>query len=215
MEDKRLERKRFIVSLVVYGVCLSMLIGFFVIHYTVARYSVGDETSYSAELKDFNIDFQLKYTDGGIQQTVGAADLSANNGVVRLTKEQYNTLELDSVYSGEGRCYYRVKIIESWIMVDGANSTIIPHSLSEYDLNSNFYDNRSYDGWVYCKEAIDGESDSSLKSLNVLSVSSGGIDAPDLLNDDASNYVEIAVEVEAVQWNRAKEIWGLNKLPWE
>ena len=215
MEDKRLERKRFIVSLVVYGVCLSMLIGFFVIHYTVARYSVGDETSYSAELKDFNIDFQLKYTDGGIQQTVGAADLSANNGVVRLTKEQYNTLELDSVYSGEGRCYYRVKIIESWIMVDGANSTIIPHSLSEYDLNSNFYDNRSYDGWIYCKEAIDGESDSSLKSLNVLSVSSGGIDAPDLLNDDASNYVEIAVEVEAVQWNRAKEIWGLNKLPWE
>lgn len=215
MEDKRLERKRFIVSLVVYGVCLSMLIGFFVVHYTVARYSVGDETSYSAELKDFNIDFQLKYTDGGTQQTVGAADLSANNGVVRLTKEQYNTLELDSVYTGEGRCYYRVKIIESWIMVDGANSTIIPHSLSEYDLNSNFYDNRSYDGWIYCKEAIDGDSDDELKSLNVLSVSSGGIDAPDLLDDDASNYVEIAVEVEAVQWNRAKEIWGLNKLPWE
>lgn len=215
MEDKRLERKRFIVSLVVYGVLLSMLIGFFAVHYTVARYSVGDETSYSGELKDFDISFQLKYMDSGVEQTVSATDLAATNGVVRLTKEQYNTLKLDTVYSGEGRCYYRAKIIESWIMVDGANSTIIPHSLSAYTLNENFYDNRSYDGWIYCKEAIDGDSDNELKSLRVLSVTEGGNDAPDLLNNDASNYVEIAVEVEAVQWNRAKEVWGINKLPWE
>ena len=40
-----------------------------------------------------------------------------------------------------------------------------------------------------------------------------GYDAYDLLNDDASNYVEITVDVDVIQWSRVKVVWGLRKLP--
>lgn len=197
---------------------LVLLVGFFTVHYTIARYSTSTENIYNAELKDMNVDFILTYVKNGETQRLNKTDLVASNGVLRLTPEQYSTMQLTINYTGDARCYYRFKIAESWLYDDnnaGGASIIIPHTLSNYSLSSAFYDNRSYDGWIYYKNLVDGESLDNVKNVIAISGASVGSDAADLLNGDHSNCVEISLELEAVQWNRAKEIWGLSKLPWQ
>lgn len=197
---------------------LALLVGFFTVHYTIARYSTSTENVYTAELKDMNVDFILTYVKNGETQRLSKNDLVASNGVLRLTPEQYSTMQLTINYTGDARCYYRFKIAESWLYADnnaGGASIIIPHTLSDYLLSSAFYDNRSYDGWIYYKNLVDSESPDNVKNVIAISGASVGSDAADLLNGDHSNCVEISLELEAVQWNRAKEIWGLSKLPWQ
>ena len=218
METKEVKRKRFIVTVIIYAVMLVLLVGFFTVHYTIARYSTSTENIYNAELKDMNVDFILTYVKNGETQRLNKTDLVASNGVLRLTPEQYSTMQLTINYTGDARCYYRFKIAESWLYDDnnaGGASIIIPHTLSNYSLSSAFYDNRSYDGWIYYKNLVDGESLDNVKNVIAISGASVGSDAADLLNGDHSNCVEISLELEAVQWNRAKEIWGLSKLPWQ
>lgn len=217
MESKEIKRKRAIVEAIVTLVCLCMLIGFFTVHYTVARYSDGTSFTQNGELKDFDVDFQLRYKEG-VEHTVTASDLSASHGILRLTVPQYETLQLDTTYKGEGKCYYRFKITESWLHKNASGEDMLtPRSLSEYNLDTdNFYDNRSYDGYIYCKTAMTGNSPTDIITVSAITNCEPGIDAPDLLDDaDRSTLVDIAVEIEGVQWNRAKEVWGLSKLPWE
>ena len=216
MENKEIERKRFIVSLIVYIFCLVIMIGFVSYHYTIARYSKGVNAEYTSELKDFDLSFQLRYNDG-IEHTVSPADLQSSHGVVRLTSSQYESLKLDTMYTGEGKCYYRFKITESWLHKDASDKDVLtPRSLSDYNLSDDFYDNRSYDGYIYCKSVISGNSPSDTIVTNAITNCTPGSDAVDLLDPaDAATLVDISVEVEGVQWNRAKEIWGLSKLPWE
>lgn len=218
METEEVKRKRFIIAVIIYSVMLALLVGFFTVHYTIARYSTSTENTYNAGLKDMNVDFTLTYVKNGETQRLNKTDLAASNGVLRLTPEQYSTMQLIINYTGDARCYYRFKIAESWLYADNiavGDSTIIPHTLSDYSLSSVFYDNRSYDGWIYYKNAVDGESSNDVKNVIAISSVSVGSDAADLLNEDHSNCVEISLELEAVQWNRAKEIWGLDRLPWQ
>ena len=217
VESNEVKKKRAIVEAIVTLVCLCMLIGFFTVHYTVARYSDGISNTQTAELKDFDVDFQLRYNDG-VEHTVTASDLSASHGILRLTVPQYETLQLDTIYTGEGKCYYRFRITESWLHKNGSDEDMLtPHSLSDYGLDTDvFYDNRSYDGYIYCKTAMTGSSATDTITTNAIMTCIPGIDAPDLLDDgDRSTLVDIAVEIQGVQWNRAKEVWGLDKLPWE
>ena len=216
MENKEIERKRFIVSLTVYLTCFVLIAGFLTYHYTNARYSRGANVEYTSELKDFDLSFQLKYNDG-TDHVVSPADLQANHGVLRLTSAQYESLKFDTIYKGEGKCFYRFKITESWLHKDASDKDVLtPRSLSDYNLSDDFYDNRSYDGYIYCKNAINGSSPTDTITTQAITNCIPGSDAVDLLDPaDAATLVDISVEIEGVQWNRAKEVWGLTEFPWE
>lgn len=216
MSNNEIEKKRTMVEVIVYVVCLLLLAGFFMYNYTVSRYSTGVESEFTAEAKDFDVDFQLRYNDG-VDHTVLASDLSSAHGILRLTVPQYSTLQLDTIYKGEGKCYYRFKVTESWLHKSATDEDMLtPRALSDYNLSSDFYDNRSDDGYIYCKTALTGNSPSAVITTNAITSCIPGIDAPDLISsDDVSTLVDIAVEIEGVQWNRAKELWHLSKLPWE
>lgn len=186
------------------------------IHDSQAMYTQGNEEDFTAELQDFDIDFEMTYTDaGGNPVIVKASDFAGSHGVKRLTKAEYATLQLKVDYKGKGKCYYRFKITESWMHTDvnTGKDMITPKALSSYTFGENMYDNRSYDGYIYCTEALKDAD----KTMTVITKCEEGGDAADL-NDkvnDVSQFVDIAFEIDAVQWNRAEVLWGLDKLPWE
>lgn len=188
-------------------------IGAVVIHYSSAKYSHEDEQSYTGNLLDFDTDFTLTYISNGITHRISEASLSENNGILRLTTKEYATLKMDIDYTGEGMCYCRFRITESWQHTDqNGKEVITPKELSVYTLDSKFYDNRSYDGYIYCSEPFKG-ADTSVQAITKCAA---GADAVDLLSDDdKAQFVDISIQLESAQWNQAADMWGFDKLPWE
>lgn len=197
------------------GILLTALItaGAVVINYSLAKYTDGTSQSYTVQLQDFDVGFSLTYTNNGTTHTVSDRDLSANHGILRLSPAEYNSLKMDIDYTGEGMCYCRFRITESWQHTDSTGKDVItPKELSAYTLDSKLYDGRSYDGYIYYAEPLKGEN----TSVQAITACAAGSDAVDLLSpDDAAQFVDIAVEIQAAQWNQAKKLWGLTKFPWE
>lgn len=192
---------------------VSLTVGTVLFKYSKAKYAVSDDIPYSAELQDFDVDCVLTYSDETGEHQVSSGELADTNGVLRLSKENYNSLRLDVRYTGEGKCYCRFRITESWQHKDGAgHDEITPKALSEYTFDERFFDNRSEDGFIYSREALKGDS----FSIPAITACTAGEDALDLISpDDAAEFVDIAVEVDSVQWNQAEKLWGMTELPWE
>lgn len=207
-----------IVSIVVLLLIASAIVSVCVysdINNSYARTAGVEEESYTAQLADFDMDFSVTYTTGGNTVTLSSGDLNAQHGVIRLTKAEYDTLKLNAVYTGPGKCYYRFKLTESWMHTEnigGDNVDIItPKELSEYTFGTDIYDNRSDDGYIYSSVPLKDDN----QNITVITNFTEGADAPDLVNPaHASQFVDMSIEFEAVQWNRAEELWGLSKLPW-
>lgn len=208
-----MEKKRFKVTVIVYAVCILLLAAFFTISGTVSRFATSKSETVAASDNDFDAWFEWTTVDGANTEV----PVLNSTGVYRLNNiDDYDNLKLDIKYKGEGRSYLRFKITESWQHNDGVHDVITPHSLSTYTLGENFYDNRSDDGFIYYALPLNGEDNTTTLTLNAITQCIGGEDALDLLDHtDASTFVDISVELEAVQWNRAKELWGISKLPWE
>lgn len=192
----------------------ALSIGAVVMNQSNAKFVEENETSYSARLQDYDVGFVLEYTSGTTEHSITTSDLSDNHGILRLTVAEYETLKMNITYTGEGACYCRFKITESWQHTDTATGKeiITPKELSAYTLHSNLYDNRSDDGYIYCTELLKGTS----RSFTAITSCTAGADAADLISpDDAAQFVDISLELEAAQWNKAADLWELQKLPWE
>jgi len=210
------EKKKWIrLSVFCIGILLivSLGIGAVVINTSKAKYLDEEEMSYKAELQDFDVNFVLTYISDGTEHSVTSEDLSNSNGVFRLSANDYPSLKLNIEYTGKGKCYCRFRITESWQHTDSTGQDVItPKALSKYTLDSNFFDNRSDDGYIYCCEALKDES----RLFTAITACTAGEDAIDLLSpEDEAQFVDIAVEVEAVQWNQAIKFWNIDRLPWE
>lgn len=218
MVEIKKPKKIVVVSIVILLLVASVITSICVysnINGSYARTVGVEEESYTAALADFNMDFSLTYTSGGNTVTLSSGDLDAQQGVIRLTKEEYDTLKLKAVYTGPGKCYYRFKLTESWLhreTIGGDTVDIVtPKELSTYTFGTNIYDNRSYDGYIYSSVPLKDAD----KNITVISNFEEGEDASDLISPThASEFVDMSIEFEAVQWNRAEDIWGFSKLPW-
>ena len=90
---KKLYNKRFIfiaVGLLTAVSLISCIVFSQAVKKSDAKNISQTEESYDAELADFDMDFSLTYTSGGNPVTLSSGDLSAQHGVVRLTKAEYN-----------------------------------------------------------------------------------------------------------------------------
>lgn len=210
-----MKNKKLIAILSVF-MCILCVIGIGV-GVTIAKYKTSTSGSLSTQLHDFNVTFEFKYTDDetGTEQTITASDLQNSNGLLRLSLTEYDTLKVNTIYYGMGKCYYRFRIKESWQHLhDGVTEMITPKQLSDYTLADGLYDNRSDDGFIY-SGVLTGESDSSVQTFNVITSCTKGLDAADLLDEaDVSTFVDIMFEIDAVQWNRAKVMWRLSNEQW-
>ena len=201
-------------SVLLIGVILTaaLTISAVVINTSKAKYSDQFEMEADATLADYSVDFTVTYGTGGNARSYKSESLKQTNGVIRMTASEYSTMKLMLNHSSYGWCYLRFKITESWQHKDSSGKDIItPKELSVYTLDGSMYDNRSIDGYIYCKNIL-----KLTQNINAITKCVPGNDAVDLLSPtDAAQFVDVSVEVEAVQWNQAKEMWGLTKLPWE
>ena len=205
--------KRLLIICIGIMLMISLSIGAVVLNASQARYITDDNVVYNAELQDFDVDFLLTYTSNGTEHTVSSGELADTGGVLRVSKENYPSLRLNLNYTGNGKCYCRFRISESWQHTDSNGHDVIsPKALSAYLLDSRFYDNRSNDGYIYLTQVLKNNS----CNISAITGCSAGEDAVDLLSpDDAAQFADISVNVEAVQWNQALKLWNIEKLPWE
>lgn len=184
---------------------------------TGAKYTAQESDVFNGELYSFKVSPIISYTtDEGTVKTITEEDLKNNNGILRLSVSEYNTLNASIKYTGKGKAYARCRLIESWQHIDSENNVemITPKELSEYTISENVYDNRSDDSYLYYKEVLSGENDED--TISIVNKFKAGLDASDLLSpDDKSTFVDISISTEGVQWNRAKDIWSMNSFPWE
>lgn len=201
-------------SMVLIGFILASVlsIGAVVINTSKAKYIEQHQMVYDNTLADFNVNFTLSYGSEPDIHSYSAEDLVQSNGLLRMSINDYSTMKLTINHNGQGWSYLRFKVVESWQHTDSNGKDIItPKELSTYTLDETMYDNRDIDGYIYCKSILKDE-----QSIQAITKCVSGNDAVDLLSSaDASQFVDVSVEIEAVQWNQAQEVWGLTSLPWE
>lgn len=206
--------KRSIITVISLVSVLAIVCG---VGFTYAKYKRNETGVIEGKLHDFAVTFSFSYVDDdtGIRQTLQAEDLSGTHGLLRLSLTEYDTLQVNTVYTGCGRCMYRFRMIESWQHIaDGGTERITPKALSTYVLDTSLYDNRSDDGYIY-SGILSGANDNSVLTCQAITACMQGLDATDLLDEaDVSTFVDIAFELDAVQWNRAKVMWRLSNEQW-
>lgn len=121
-------------------------------------------------------------------------------------KNYIGNLRINVIQKGYSKCYTRVQMNVEWVMPDG---TVTQNIMVPFKFAEKWFDNRSNDFCVYCKE------DSKLYEDYDKSIITG-FDEEGFIN---GNLVEsatprIAVSVESVQINRYQQLWGIDTLPW-
>ena len=81
-----------------------------------------------------------------------------------------------------------------------------------YTLNSDlFTDSRNSDGYIYHKGALE-EKDGYVEVIN--GFDSANFDASSISSLSGTVELAVNVSVDAVQFNRYQQIWGMDSLPW-
>lgn len=154
-----------------------------------------------------------KNTDGTI--TVDVTTPGAANYIGKL--------RVNALYTGRGRAYIRVKMIQQWTDGTGKilqSNVLLPYNIATpYDLGaggnqSAWFDNRLDDYCLYYATKLSFSPNGTFTTIPVITA---GFD-PDLklagVIPDGTVTLKIAVTLEAVQVNRYPQFWGIETLPW-
>ncbi len=125
------------------------------------------------------------------------------------TIDKIDNLRVNVTEVGNGIAYVRVKVSHEWLLSDGTRlqgALDLPLEFSE-----SFYDNRDKDGYIYYKGAMPvNESVAFITGFD-----SANFDVSAFDNETYGNMkLRIDVYVDAVQFNRYRQIWGIDGLPW-
>lgn len=138
--------------------------------------------------------------------TAGNVTTATPNNIVNDIK--LSELQFRVVQEGNGVAFTRVRVSQEWVKSDGTRlqgEYNLPFVVAESD---KLFDNRFNDGFVYYKGAFPSND-------NGVVVFSGF----DSANFDASAIpdgvtLRIDITVDAVQFNRYQQFWGIEALPW-
>lgn len=127
--------------------------------------------------------------------------------------DEINTLpnyRFKIVQQGSGVAFTRVRISQEWKLADGSRlqgEYNMPFKVAE---NKELFDNRLTDGYVYYMGAFPVGGD----GVEIFS----GFDSANFDTSALTAYGDITlsidVTVDAVQFNRYQQLWGMDSLPW-
>ncbi len=159
-----------------------------------------------------------------LQDFVYSIEVSTDGGETWAPKSEVLTFAKEDIgdlanvcfkvkQEGNGVAFTRVRISQEWVVLD-TNGNVTQRLQGEYNLpfelatNDKLFDNRFNDGFVYYKGAFPLSNDGVV-------VFSGF----DTANFDTSAIpadvtLRIDVTVDAVQFNRYQQFWGIDALPW-
>ncbi|MBR2956639.1 MAG: hypothetical protein IKL41_05995 [Clostridia bacterium] len=154
-----------------------------------------------------------------LQDFVYSIEVSTNGGETWAPKSEVLTFAKEDIgnlanvcfrvkQAGNGVAFTRVRISQEWVTSDGKRlqgEYNLPFIVAE---NDKLFDNRFTDGFVYYKGAFP-ISDEGVEIFSGF----------DFANFDTSAIpsgvtLRIDVTVDAVQFNRYQQFWGIDALPW-
>ena len=115
-----------------------------------------------------------------------------------------------TVNENGGKACLRVRMNHEWLTSDGKvaqYTTAVPYKFAQ-----GWYDNRNTDYCLYYQgEDLSGKTDFKTKELI------NGFDetAFDTAGFDEGTSVKVLIEIDAVQVNRYRQLWNVEKLPWK
>lgn len=142
-------------------------------------------------------------------KTTATPDNIADN--INLSVVQFRVKQ-----SGNGVAFTRVRISQEWVVLDDSGE-VTQRLQGEYNLpfelatNDKLFDNRVNDGFVYYKGAFPLSKDGVVvfSGFDTANFDTSAISA---ISDDVT--LRIDVTVDAVQFNRYQQLWGMDSLPW-
>lgn len=113
-----------------------------------------------------------------------------------------------AVQEGNGVAFTRVRISQEWVKSDGTRLQGEYNLPFELATNDKLFDNRFNDGFVYYKGAFPLSNDGVVifSGFDTANFDTSAIPADVTLRID--------VTVDAVQFNRYQQFWGIDALPW-
>lgn len=148
-----------------------------------------------------------------------------NISISDTTSEKYlGDLKYVVTYEGISPAYVRVRILEQW--VDKSSDTIRDAAFTDYKVSGSgiWYDNRKQD-YCYYYQANSGmlQADLNVLTGDIADITAGkkeivvfdGVDMTDITASDVNTQLKLIIQVEAVQPNRFREFFEIQKLPWE
>lgn len=158
---------------------------------------------------------QLQDFDYVVEYSTDSVNWSPVNGTIDFDYSEMSSLKNLQVrikQVGNGVAFARVRIIHEWTTENNEGNTVRLQSQQNLPFiidTSEFYDNRAVDGYVY--HVGDFEENiyySVIKGFDVASFDSSALSAYTDLT------LTINITVDAVQFNRYQQFWGIENLPW-
>lgn len=162
-------------------------------------------------LQDFVYTIEVS-TDGGTSWTPQSAVLefsvNDNGKLVTSGGTEISSYRFKAVQSGNGVAFTRVRISQEWLKSDGTRlqgEYNLPFTVAE---NNKLFDNRFNDGFVYYAGAFPTGD----KGVEIFS----GFDTANFDTSAIPSGVTLRIDVtvDAVQFNRYQQFWGIDTLPW-
>ena len=155
------------------------------------------------QLQDFEYTIEVS-TDNG-------ATWSEETDAITFSADEINNLQNIQVritQNGNGIAFARVRMSHEWKLADGSrlqSELNLPFLVNEED----FYDNRDADGYVYFMGDYPiGEAQVVFSGFDATSFDPSAVTAYDGVT------LSLDVTVDAVQFNRYEQLWGIDTLPW-
>ncbi|MBQ3498379.1 MAG: hypothetical protein IJA87_04535 [Clostridia bacterium] len=136
------------------------------------------------------------------------SDSAAPNYVSRLRAEIKQL--------GNGVAFSRVRVSHEWLYIPSGSTeetrlqgdVNLPYTIN----NDEFADSRMTDGYLYHKGILD-EGDGYIEVINGFDVAN--FDASAITALSGSVELSVNVTVDAVQFNRYQQFWGMTSRPWD
>lgn len=207
MNTRLLIRKStFIIFLMVNIVLLTL------VSITLAKYTQKKNIVDNLVFEDFDASiYKINGFDLSELKNNGKLD---SNGVITLTRAEYENFSLSIKYKGKGKSFIRILISESWSNRADDVQTVVPAGLSNYTFENvldKIHDNRVTDGYLYLEGPTNNNSTAS-NDERIINVISGATAIP--LGEYTSTQVKIIIKIDAVQYNRYKALWNITDLPY-
>lgn len=170
------------------------------------------------QLEDFNYKMNIYFENGESDVTV-VSDYDCDSAAINPISVDYSNpaaenyvgkLRVEIKQEGSGVAYTRVKLSHEWF--NSVTGRLQGDSYLPYNINADdFVDKRDVDGYIY----FDGTMSANGDYTTVINgFDSAAFDASTVSSLSGDTELLINVSVDAVQFNRYQQIWGMDSIPW-
>lgn len=169
------------------------------------------------QLEDFDYKMNIYFENGESDVTV-VSDYDCNSAAISPISVDYSNpaaenyvdkLRVEIRQVGSGVAYTRVRVSHEWI--NSVSGRLQGDSYLPYTVAADFVDKRDSDGYIYFNGVM---SESEQYTAVIDGFNSSAFDASTVSSLSGETQLLINVSVDAVQFNRYQQIWGMDTIPW-